>query len=202
MEYKIIEWELNDVIGELQRISLVSDPAIEQDFMLFNSVDLMFKTTDEEKRIVTGCAMRPDIKIMRKDENGDLYYGFFSKDTVRKAAEIFFKKNSNANNTNIEHQFEIDGAYVFESWIVENPELDKSKALGFNDVKLGDWWVSMKIENEDVWNNYLKTGLIKGFSVEIRATEKETEVLSKIKELLESDKSDDDKFDEIKNILS
>jgi hypothetical protein len=202
MEYKIIEWELNDVIGELQRISLVSDPAIEQDFMLFNSVDLMFKTTDEEKRIVTGCAMRPDIKIMRKDENGDLYYGFFSKDTVRKAAEIFFKKNSNANNTNIEHQFEIDGAYVFESWIVENPELDKSKALGFNDVKLGDWWVSMKIENEDVWNNYLKTGLIKGFSVEIRATEKETEVLSKIKELLESDKSEDEKFDEIKNILS
>jgi hypothetical protein len=202
MEYKIIEWELNDVIGELQRISLVSDPAIEQDFMLFNSVDLMFKTTDEEKRIVTGCAMRPDIKIMRKDENGDLYYGFFSKDTVRKAAEIFFKKNSNANNTNIEHQFEIDGAYVFESWIVENPELDKSKALGFNDVKLGDWWVSMKIENEDVWNNYLKTGLIKGFSVEIRATEKETEVLSKIKELLESDKSEDEKFDIIKNILS
>lgn len=198
---KLIEWEFDDVMGELQRISLVSMPAIEEDFMLFNNIELSFKTLDEEKRIVTGPAMRPDIKIPRKDENGELYYGFFSQDTVRKAAEIFFKKNSNANRTNLEHEFEIDGVYVFESWIVEDPNMDKAKSLGFTDIRKGDWWVSMKVENETVWNNYLKTGLIKGFSVEVRAKEKETELLSKINDLLDLDIDVNEKWDRLLEVL-
>lgn len=185
MENKLIEWTLDDVMGELKRISLVSVPAIEEEFLLFNK-NLHFATIDEEKRIVTGPAMRPDINIPRKDDAGELYYGFFSKDTVRKAAELFFKKNSNANMTNLEHEFEIDGVYVFESWIVEDPNVDKAKALGFSDVRKGDWWVSMKVENDTVWNNYLKTGLIRGFSVEVKATETDAE-LSKVKEILSLD---------------
>jgi hypothetical protein len=149
MERKLIEWTLDDVMGELKRISLVSTPAIEEEFLLF-SKELQFATLDEDKRIVTGPAMRPDIHIPRKDDAGELYYGFFSQDTVRKAAELFFKKNSNANKTNLEHEFEVDGVYVYESWIVEDPEMDKAKALGFTDVRKGDWWVSMKIENDVV----------------------------------------------------
>jgi hypothetical protein len=194
MENKLIEWSLDDVFGELKRISLVSVPAIEEEFLLFNSIDLEFKTLDEEKRIVTGVAMRPDIHIPRKDDEGQLYYGFFSKDTIRKAAELFFKKNSNANNTNLEHEFEIDGVYVFESWIVEDENNDKAKALGFSDVRKGDWWVSMKVENDVVWNNYLKSGLIRGFSVEVRAAENEVEILSKMSSILDSDITDDDKI--------
>jgi hypothetical protein len=186
MENKLIEWFLDDVMGELKRISLVSVPAIEEEFLLFNNMDLKFKTLDEDKRIVTGPAMRPDIHIPRKGDGGELYYGFFSQDTVRKAAELFFKKNSNANNTNLEHEFEIDGIYVFESWIVEDPEMDKAKALGFTDVRKGDWWVSMKVENENVWNNYLKSGLIRGFSVEVKAGEVDVDVelISQITEIL------------------
>lgn len=198
METKLIEWELDDVIGELKRISLVSEPAIEEDFLLFNSQLHQFKT-DNEKRILTGPAMRPDINIARKDDLGNLYYGFFSKDTVRKCAELFFKSGSNLNRTNLEHEFEIDGVYVFESWIVENPEMDKSKELGFSNVKEGDWFVSMKIDNEGVWNNYLKTGLIKGFSVEVRASE--VEILSKLKDIMLSDINDDDKIEALLGLL-
>ena len=146
--------------------------------------------------------MRPDIHIPRKGEGGELYYGFFKKDTVRKAAELFFKKNSNANKTNLEHEFEIDGVYVFESWIVEDPNMDKSKALGFSDVREGDWWVSMKVENDVVWNNYLKTGLIRGFSVEVRAAEKESdELLSKISDILTSNASEEVMLSNISNLL-
>jgi hypothetical protein len=198
METKLIEWELDDVIGELKRISLVSEPAIEEDFLLFNSQLHQFKT-DNEKRILTGPAMRPDINIARKDDLGNLYYGFFSKDTVRKCAELFFKSGSNLNRTNLEHEFEIDGVYVFESWIVENPEMDKSKELGFSNVKEGDWFVSMKIDNEGVWNNYLKTGLIRGFSVEVRASE--VEILSKLKDIMLSDINDDDKIEALLGLL-
>lgn len=202
MENKLIEWTLDDVMGELKRISLVSVPAIEEEFLLFNQIDLKFKTLDEEKRIVTGPAMRPDIHIPRKDELGELYYGFFSKDTVRKAAEIFFKNNSNANRTNIEHEFEIDGVYVFESWIVEDPNMDKAKALGFTDIRKGDWWVSMKVENDAVWNNYLKTGLIKGFSVEVKAGELEVEeTLSKIKDILDSEGDVNEKLGRLLEVI-
>ena len=196
---KIVEWELDDVIGELRRISLVSEPAIEDDFLLFGSDVLKFKTIDGDKRVLTGPAMRPDINIPRKDENGELYYGFFSKDTVRKCCELFFKTNSNANRTNLEHQFEVDGVYVFESWIVENPEMDKSKELGFSNVKAGDWFVSMKVENEAIWNNYLKTGLIKGFSVEVRATE--VDILTQMKDIMLSDISDDCKVESLLELL-
>lgn len=202
MENKLIEWTLDDVMGELKRISLVSLPAIDEEFLLFNNQDLKFKTLDEEKRIVTGPAMRPDIHIPRKSDDGELYYGFFSQDTVRKAAELFFKKNSNANNTNLEHEFEIDGVYVFESWIVEDPNMDKAKALGFTDVRKGDWWVSMKVENGSVWNNYLKSGLIRGFSVEVKAGEKDVEVLSQIKSILDTNQNEDIKFELVKELIN
>lgn len=200
-EVKLIEWSLEDFDSELRRISLVSVPAIESEFMLFNGVDLKFQTIDEERRIVTGPSMRADIKIPRKDENGELYYGFFSKDTVRQAAQLFFKKGSNTNLTNLEHEYEVDGVYVFESWIVEDPNMDKTRALGFTDVKEGDWWVSMKIENDIIWNNYLKTGLIRGFSVEVKAKETDVEILSKINDILDSDMDFDNKWDKIKDLL-
>jgi hypothetical protein len=196
----LIEWTIDDIQGELRRISLVSTPAIEEEFLLFNGVE-MFKTLDNEKRVVTGAAMRPNINIARKDDKGELYYGFFSEDTVRKAAEMFFKKGSNTNLTNLEHEFEIDGVFVFESWLVEDPELDKSKVLGFKDVRKGDWFVSMKIENDMIWNNYLKTGLVRGFSIEAKLTENEADILTQINDILESDISVEKQWESLLQLL-
>jgi hypothetical protein len=201
-EIIIVEWTLDDIMGELKRISLVSEPAIEADFMLFSQEEMKFKAVDEEKRVLTGPAMRPNIKIKRYNELGELYYGVFTEDVVRQAAEMFFKKGSNVNKTNLEHEFEIDGVYVFESWIVDNPDMDKSKELGFTDVKKGDWFVSMKVDNDVVWNNYLKTGLIKGFSVEIRADEKEIDTIEMIKAVLDLNKTDEWKFEAITTLVN
>jgi hypothetical protein len=197
----IVEWTIDDILGELKRISLVSEPAIESDFMLFSDVELKFKTVDDDKRILTGPAMRPNINIKRYTENGELYYGFFSPEVVRQAAEMFFKKGSNINKTNLEHEFEIDGVYVFESWIVENPDVDKSRELGFSGVKKGDWFVSMKVDNDVVWNNYLKTGIIRGFSVEIRADEKEIDTIDMISAVINEPCDTDLKFSIIETIL-
>jgi hypothetical protein len=191
---RLVEWTMDDIENYVRSISLVSQAANETELLMFNQLDLQFKTIDTEERIVTGVSMRPDIKIKRKDENGELYYGFFSKETVKKAAQIFFKSNANANRSNLEHQFEVDGVYVFESWIVEDPKMDKAVTLGFTDIEKGDWWVSMKIENDDVWNNFLKTGLIRGFSVEINAKETPVDSFSLIDDVLDSNISVQDKF--------
>lgn len=200
---KIIEWFLDDEnFSELRRISLVTAPASEEEFLLFSEDLMRFKTIDEERKVVTGVAMRPNIKIPRNDKSGEIYWGFFSESTVRKAAQLFFKKGSNTNLTNLEHEYEVDGIYVFESWIVEDPEMDKAKALGFSDIKRGDWFVSMKVENEIVWDNYLKTGIIRGFSVEVRPKEKEVQVFDKIKNILESNDDEEIQFEAIKAVLS
>lgn len=198
----LIEWSIDDIMGELKRISLVSKPAHEIDFMLFKNEVMKFKAIDEEKRIVTGVALRPNLKIKKYNELGELYFGYFPEDVVRKAAEVFFKKGSNINNTNLEHEWEVDGVYVFESWIVEDPELDKTKTLGFSDIQKGDWIVSMKIENDVIWNNYLKTGIIKGFSVEVRADEMEVDEIKMIQAVLNSNKDDDWKFYAVQAILN
>lgn len=198
---KIIEWTLDDITGELRRISLVSAPAIEEDFMLFSSQIAKFQTIDQEKRVITGVAMRPNMKIARLDDNGELYYGFFSEETVVKAAEMFFRKASNTNNTNLEHQFEIDGVFVFESWIVKDPEMDKSKALSIPNIKKGDWLVSMKVTNDQVWEHYIKTGLVKGFSVEISVNDTDA-MLSELYQIVnDTNLTDDQVISKLKNTL-
>ena len=204
MEKTLVEWTLDEEFSEVRRISLVTAPAVESDFMLFANEELKFKVISEEKRVVTGVAMRPNIHIPRVGKNNELYYGFFSEDTVLKACELFFRSGEITNNTNVEHQFDVTDIFVFESWIVEDPSLDKTKSLGLKDIRKGDWVVSMKIENDVVWEDFLKKGILKGFSVEIKAkenfiVEQEEDIYNFIRETLDSDLSDEEKYNLIKD---
>ena len=65
MEKTLVEWTLDEEFSEVRRISLVTAPAVESDFMLFANEELKFKVISEEKRVVTGVAMRPNIHIPR-----------------------------------------------------------------------------------------------------------------------------------------
>jgi hypothetical protein len=76
-----------------------------------------------------------------------------------------------------------------ESWIKVDAEKDKSAAYGMNDP-VGTWYVSMKVDNEEIWNEYVKSGKVKGFSIEGFFADKTTEmskeeiILSEIKKLI------------------
>ena len=59
---------------------------------------------------------------------------------------------------------EISGVLTVESWIIEDPKMDKSRLYGF-ELKRGTWMVKMKIENDDLWSK-VKDGSIKGLSIE------------------------------------
>ena len=120
---------------------------------------------DEEQRIVTGPAMLPNKMILRKDENGNPYYVYFTEKTIKDIAEKVFEENKQ-NMTNVEHQSNETTTEntMLESWIVADPEMDKSKALGF-DVPKGTWMVSYKVNDDQTWN-MIKEGKLKGFSVE------------------------------------
>ena len=146
----------------IDAISLVEQPAIESDFIAMNAQLLQFKTQDEEKRIVMGAALIPDKPIYRKNGEEE-YYVYFSKKTVRRAMELYLKNGNQANAT-LEHEHKIHGLHVVESWIVEG-EQDKSRMYGL-EVPVGTWMVSMKVENDAIWQKFVKEGNVKGFSIE------------------------------------
>ena len=166
-ETKIVELIIQDENQELaiDAISLVTSPAIEQDFVFFGKEknNLTFAKVDEEKRMLVSPALIPNKQIFRHDPNTDSdYYVYFSKDTVRKASELYLKHN-NHHKATYQHQDRVSGVLTVESWIKEG-DSDKSKLYGY-DLPNGTWFVKMKIENDELWQK-IKAGELKGLSIE------------------------------------
>lgn len=143
-------------------ISLVEFPAIEENFVALSQHKVEFKTLDEDKRIVVGLALIPNKKIYRRKKDYE-YNIVFSDETVRKASELYLKSLKN-NNTTLEHQSLTSGVSVIESWIVEDERMDKSNLYGLNATK-GSWVVTMKVDNDNVWEDIKKKRYL-GLSIE------------------------------------
>jgi len=161
---KIIELiidEENEFSG-IEAISVVENPAIEEDFIALKKEPVMLAEVDAEKRILMGAALVPNKKILRRGSDED-YYIYFSEETVRKASELFLKRGYQSNST-LEHNEKLEGMTVVESWLVEDEKKDKSRKYGF-DVPVGTWMVSMKVYNDDIWKK-VKDGEVHGFSIE------------------------------------
>jgi hypothetical protein len=191
--------EMQEMMG-IQAISIVENPAIEEDFVALKTQKVEFATQNEEKRILMGAALIPNKPIYRRSGEEE-FYVYFSKDTIRKASELFFQ-NGNQNKSTLEHEAELQKLSVVESWIVEDTEKDKSSLYGM-EMPVGTWMISMKVNNPDIWENYVKTGKVKGFSIEgyfvdkVNFNKQEMEVLeeqeaelilSQIKAVIKSDK--------------
>jgi len=119
-----------------------------------------------DKQMIVGPLMVPNKLILRLDENNDPYYVYFTADTIEQIARKFMK-NKYGDSVNIEHDMgqKVDGVYLAETWIVEDPEKDKATLYGF-EPKEGTWMGIYKVENRDIWNEYVKSGRVRGFSVE------------------------------------
>jgi hypothetical protein len=160
---RIVELVIEKDLDGIEAVSLVDAPAIEENFIALNKEYRMdLAEVDSDKRILMGAALVPNKQIYRRNGK-DEFYVFFSEATVKQASELFLK-NGNQSNATLEHKNKFEGATVVESWIIDNPEMDKSKAYGF-DLPKGTWMISMKIEDEKVWKE-VKEGKYKGFSIE------------------------------------
>jgi len=120
----------------------------------------------DEKQMLVGPLMVPNKLIVRADENGDPYYVYFTADTIKKLAYKMMKDKL-IDSVNIEHDNNdrVNDAYLVESWLIEDEDTDKSRKYGF-DLPKGTWMGMYKIDNDRIWDEYVKTGLVKGFSVE------------------------------------
>lgn len=160
---RIVELVIEKEMDGIDAVSLVDAPAIEENFIaLAKEYKMELAEVDADKRILMGAALIPNKQIYRK-HGKDEFYVFFSENTVKKASELFLQ-NGNQSNATLDHKTKFEGATVVESWIIDNPEMDKSKAYGF-DLPKGTWMISMKIEDEKVWSD-VKEGKYKGFSIE------------------------------------
>ena len=169
---KIVELIIDEEqeLSGIEAISIVDEPAIEENFIaLSKQHEIKLAEVDKEKKILMGAALVPNKNIYRRNGE-DEYYIFFSQDTVRKASELFLMRG-NQNKSTLEHQAELYGLSVVESWIIEDEVHDKSRKYNM-DLPVGTWMVSMKVNNDEVWDNYVKTGLVKGFSIEGYFTDK------------------------------
>jgi len=154
--------EDNNEIG-IEAISVVENPAIEEDFIALSNNVIELKEADKEKKLLVGALLIPNKPIYRRSGD-DEYYIYFSKDTVVKASQMYLM-NGNQSKATLEHEHDINGLTLVESWIVEDEVHDKSRKFGMN-VPLGTWMGSVKVNNDEVWNDFVKTGKVKGFSIE------------------------------------
>jgi hypothetical protein len=163
MDLPFIEFTLTDEVEGLQAIALVDSPAIGLNYQAF--APHKFEVIDEDKRIVMGAAMIPDLPIYRRDERGE-YYAIFKKETIKALVQKLFKENKHTEFNEQHNSFKIlDGVYIYQSFITDK-ELGILPPQGFENVADGTWFIAAKVENDEAWSKVKEDGLLKGFSVE------------------------------------
>lgn len=177
--------EEDNIDSGIQAISIVEQPAIEENFVALKAHTIEMAEVSAEKRILMGPALIPNKKIYRRNVAGDEYYIFFSEDTVRKASQLFLSRG-NQNNSTLEHEYQLKGMSVVESWLIEDEEKDKSALYDLNLPK-GTWMVSVKVNNDEIWEEFVKTGKVKGFSIEGYFTDNADRPKEEIEEDLSAD---------------
>ena len=162
---KIVELILDeeDELNGIEAISLVNAPAIQEDFIALKDREFHLAEIDKEKKLLIGALLVPNKPIYRKSGKQE-YYIYFSRETVAKASYKFLQ-SGNQNNYTLDHQHSLAGLSLVESWLIEDKVHDKSVKYGL-DLPLGTWVGAVKVNSEKVWNEYVKTGKVKGFSIE------------------------------------
>ena len=176
---KTYEAVFNNEVSGVYAISLVESPAMEGLFIALSKQEVQFKEVDKEQRILMGLVLEPNKPIYR-NQGGEKFNVIFSEQTIKDLSYNFFKSSHQSNST-IEHDAKqkIEGVTFVESWIVENPENDKSNNFGFSYPK-GSWIATMKVDSDEIWNNFVKTGKVQGFSIDAMLELKEVNFKSEL----------------------
>jgi hypothetical protein len=164
--YKITidpEYSEGEDLG-IEQIAFTSNPAIKVKGMAFNhDGEMMF--SDDLKYRITAPAMIP-MEIYRRDDESGEYYVQFTAETIEQIHSKFMKELRNRDIFNLEHDnTETVPAYILESWIVDNPQLDKSFTTFGIEVPKGTLMLTAQITDTEYYNQLVKDGQV-GFSIE------------------------------------
>ena len=166
---KLFEMFLEDDNEDgLYALSMVDKPAMKATWVTLKEEHkiVLFKTVSEDKRVVLGAALIPEMPVYRDWYTPDGEKGldiFFSEDTIRKSHELVMRKG--LNTFTMGHGKTVPNVHLLEIWMIEDPEKDKQAVYGLSHPK-GTMMVGLKINNDEVWTDYIKTGDLNGFSIE------------------------------------
>ena len=125
---------------------------------------------DNDKRMIYSPLMLPNVLIPRM-ENGEKYFVRFKPEAIEKIQRKFMIEKR-LRDTNLEHtDNKFNDIVMVESWIITG-EKDKAYELGFTteQAPIGSWMAGYKVlettEGDEIWNDYIKSGKVRGFSVE------------------------------------
>lgn len=161
-------------------ISLVENPAMEGKFLALSEDErtILLKTVSEEERILIGLVLEPNKPVYR-NQDGEEFYVTFDEETVKELSYAFHKGGFHKNSS-LEHSDKITGVTFVESWLVTDPKMDKSAALGLSHPA-GSWMATLKVDDDELWDDYVKTGKVKGFSIDAMVSLEEVNFKSHIK---------------------
>lgn len=201
----IIDWTIDefDMAMGLDTVSVVSQPAIEIDYIRLNKETPIQLKKDKMRRVITGPVMLADTLIYRSNPQMGEYYGKFSKETIEKMVIKYFK-DGKTHRVNEEHDSkkQVSDIYMFESYIVG----DTVKNTLFSDLPDGSWVASFYVENEKYWNDKIMSDNFKGFSLEGAFFEEIENKMEKtfnkyIENILNSDINEEESIEKIKELF-
>ncbi len=155
-------------------IALVDSPAIESSFHAFKNQlkkHTIFLGTNKgnyqpiegDKQILAGALMIPDIEIYRKE--GDKEFNVtFTSETIKQIQEKFALRNSNTSINQMHNN-----ATPVNGGLIQHFIIDKKQGINApfgQDLPDGTWYGYIKVNDKAVWDNFIKTGIYTGFSVE------------------------------------
>ena len=166
MDLPIIELTLEDLEQGVDATALVENPAIQRNWMAFKEhKSYEFKTHDNDKRILAGALMVADFPMYR-NMNGKEFFVKFSSETIEQLADRMVLNNK-LTAFNFEHDAKKELADMhIQQFFIINTELGVNTPIGFEELPNGSLFAFVKVNNEQVWNDYVKTGIVKGFSIE------------------------------------
>ena len=172
--------------SETYAISIVECPAIEETLVaLEEQKEVKVQLANEEKHMLYSAVLVPDKPIYRRNEDGDEFYVEFTKESIEHMSQQFFKEYKQ-NEVTLDHETTASDITVVESWLKSDMFKDKSVALGLNEnLPIGTWFCGMKVNQIDVWDR-VKSGELRGFSVES---------LIRLEEFSKEDKIDNNMID-------
>tara|TARA_R100001463_G_scaffold110220_3_gene164906 strand:+ start:2707 stop:3312 length:606 start_codon:yes stop_codon:yes gene_type:complete len=185
---KIIELILDEDLdfNGVDAISIVENPAIQSNFVALKDQEVRLAEVSKDKRLLLGPILIPNKPILRNGGDED-YYIYFSKDTVEKASQMYLKEGNQSQAT-LEHQYSLKGLTLVESWIVQDSVHDKSRLYdNTKEVPVGTWMGSIRVDSDEVWKDYVKEGVVNGFSIEGYFADKAERPKEAIPESMEED---------------
>lgn len=163
----------DDTLG-LTAISLVDYPAIQENWIAFSEQQMMYLSS-HDKREVVAPVLLPDQLILRKAEDGSLYYIRWKRETILQAAEKYIA-NGWFNNFTYQHAyfynkdmkyedtFEKD-IYMLRMWTIEDENDDAYTKYHFNHLPLGTLMCHFKCHSRKLWQK-IKNKEVMGVSIE------------------------------------